>query len=111
MDKIQKNIAKVEMTMGKRFLAGLINLVLAFTIVFPILNLYFMLTRNWTIGSKLMGYSFKIREDQKIVYILLATISVAFFFPIILILNLVFLSQGSKLMTEKFSNVKFIKAI
>ncbi len=109
MNNLQNNMGKVQLGLGKRFLAGLINAVLCFTIIFPILNLYFMFTKNWSIGSKLMGYEFQVKENNKIMYILIATLSVAFFFPIMLIVQIVFLLSDSKLATEKFSDVKFVE--
>ncbi len=44
MDNLQSNMGKVQLGLGRRFLAGLINVVLGFTIIVPILNLYFMFT-------------------------------------------------------------------
>ncbi|NQZ29056.1 MAG: hypothetical protein HRT98_01590 [Mycoplasmatales bacterium] len=109
MDNLQTNMGKVQLGLGRRFLAGLINALLGITIIVPILNLYFMFTKNWSIGTKLMGYEFQVKEDKKIMYILFATLSVAFFWPIMLIVQIVFLLSDSKLATEKFSDVKFVK--
>ncbi len=89
-----------------RFLAGLINWALCITIVAPILNLYFMLMKNWSIGSKIMGYTFEVEDNQKLLYILLSSATVAFFFPVILIVNTVLWFLGSRLLTEKLSYVK-----